>query len=72
MRNISLKASLLIFILIITSDFGTEARELTEVEVMAGNSNYAVFGMSLDPAHPLCKRNINCTFECPKRRILQL
>ncbi|KAL0699475.1 hypothetical protein Bca4012_055597 [Brassica carinata] len=66
MKNVSLKASLLIFILVITSNFGVEARELTEVDVMAGGSSDAAIANTLDPAHPPCKRDIDCTFACPK------
>ncbi|KAL0699473.1 hypothetical protein Bca4012_055595 [Brassica carinata] len=68
MKNVSLKASLLIFILVITSkDFGVEARELTEVEVMAGGSSDAAIANTLDdPAHPPCKRDIDCILKCPK------
>ncbi|KAF2578574.1 hypothetical protein F2Q68_00003404 [Brassica cretica] len=66
MKNVSLKLPLLIFILVITSkDFGAEARELTEVEVMAGSTSDAAIGKTLDPAHPPCKRDTRCSFECP-------
>ncbi|XP_056842634.1 putative defensin-like protein 257 [Raphanus sativus] len=66
MKNVSLKASLLIFILVITSNFGVEARELTEAEVMAGSSSDATKGNTLDSARPPCKRDIDCSFACPK------
>ncbi|KAF3551445.1 hypothetical protein DY000_02004956 [Brassica cretica] len=69
MKNVSLKLPLLIFILVITSngeDFGAEARELTEVELMAGSSSDATIANTLDPAHPPCQRDIDCTFKCPK------
>ncbi|KAF8119061.1 hypothetical protein N665_0001s0117 [Sinapis alba] len=66
MKNVSLKASLLVFILVITSNFGVEARELTETEVIAGSSSDASIANTLDPAHPPCQRDIDCTFHCPK------
>ncbi|WZY84336.1 hypothetical protein YC2023_030720 [Brassica napus] len=66
MKNVSLKLPLLIFILVITSNFGAEARELTEVEVMAGSTSDATIGKTLDPTHPPCKRDADCSFECPK------
>ncbi|ESQ37172.1 hypothetical protein EUTSA_v10003025mg [Eutrema salsugineum] len=54
MGNVSLKLSLLIFILVITSNFGAESRVLSgtdeKIEVNTG---------------PPCKRDIDCTFRCP-------
>lgn len=47
-------------------DFGAEARELTEVEVMAGSSSDTTIANTLDPAHPPCQRDIDCTLKCPK------
>ncbi|CAF1705685.1 hypothetical protein HID58_054347 [Brassica napus] len=66
MKNVSLKLPLLIFILVITSNFGVEARELTEVEVMSGSTSDAAIGKALGPAHPPCQRDVDCRFECPK------
>ena len=47
-------------------DFGVEARELTEVEVMAGSTSDAAIGKALHPAHPPSQRDVDCRFECPK------
>ncbi|XP_024009716.1 putative defensin-like protein 257 [Eutrema salsugineum] len=63
MKNFFLKLPLLIFILVITSNLGAEARQLTGVEVIAGSSNKTV---TAGAAHPPCKRDVNCSFECPK------
>ncbi|XP_024009694.1 putative defensin-like protein 257 [Eutrema salsugineum] len=66
MKNVSLKLPLLIFILVITSNLGAEAREPSRVEVIAESSNNAVTAGAMDPAHPPCKRDVDCSFECPK------
>ncbi|EOA32648.1 hypothetical protein CARUB_v10015945mg [Capsella rubella] len=67
MMNISLKLSLLIFILVITSDIGSEARELiganNEFEVPAESSNYAGTTRTLmqDPLQgQTCKADADC------------
>ncbi|KAG7578552.1 hypothetical protein ISN45_Aa03g027340 [Arabidopsis thaliana x Arabidopsis arenosa] len=69
MMNVSLKLPLLIFILVITTNLGSEARELAGVnekfEVAAGSSNYAGTARALLQAPP-CKRDVDCSFECPK------
>ncbi|CAN8268608.1 unnamed protein product [Cochlearia groenlandica] len=65
MKNISLTLSLLIFVLAITSNLGANARELTGVfdeNILAGNSNEA----DNLYAGPACKRDIDCSFACPK------
>ncbi|XP_020885898.1 putative defensin-like protein 257 [Arabidopsis lyrata subsp. lyrata] len=76
MMNVSLKLPLLIFILVITTNLGLEARELAGVnekfEIAAGSSNsiitltnYAGTASALLQAPP-CKRDVDCSFECPK------
>ncbi|EOA32681.1 hypothetical protein CARUB_v10015979mg [Capsella rubella] len=67
MKNVSLKISLLVFILVITSNLGAEARELRGVdekklEGFAGSSSYAGGSYSNIP----CKRDFDCVFTCPK------
>ncbi|CAH8261718.1 unnamed protein product [Arabidopsis lyrata] len=68
MMNVSLKLSLLIFILVITSNIGSEARELTGVdkklEVATGSSNYGGTARTL-VARP-CKRDVDCNRQCPR------
>ncbi|CAH2052703.1 unnamed protein product [Thlaspi arvense] len=47
-------------------DLGAEARELNGVEVIAGTTNNAGAGRTLGLAHPPCKRDVDCSFECAK------
>ncbi|VVA98439.1 unnamed protein product [Arabis nemorensis] len=61
MKNVSLKISLLIFILVITSNLGTEARELSGVEVIAGSGT----SRTVQQERPPCKRDVDCSFACP-------
>ncbi|XP_019096733.1 PREDICTED: putative defensin-like protein 258 [Camelina sativa] len=69
MMNVSFKLSLLIFILVITSDIGSEARELTgadkKFEVATGSSNYGGTTRTLMQSPP-CKRDVDCNLRCPK------
>ncbi|CAA0383555.1 unnamed protein product [Arabidopsis thaliana] len=69
MINVSLKRSLLIFILVITSNIGSEARELTgagkKLEVATRSSNYAGTARTLLQARP-CQRDVDCNFQCPR------
>ncbi|CAL9222210.1 unnamed protein product [Arabidopsis halleri] len=70
MKNASLKLPLLIFILVITSNLGAEARKLTGVddtliEGAAASPQYVATDDTLNKA-PSCKRDIDCSFQCPK------
>ncbi|KAG7626447.1 hypothetical protein ISN45_At03g026010 [Arabidopsis thaliana x Arabidopsis arenosa] len=69
MMNVSLKLFLLIFILVITSYIGSEARELTgadkKLEVATRSSNYAGTARTLLQARP-CKSDVDCNFQCPR------
>ncbi|KAG7578553.1 hypothetical protein ISN45_Aa03g027350 [Arabidopsis thaliana x Arabidopsis arenosa] len=70
MKNVSLKLPLLIFFLVITSNLGAEARKLTGVddtiiEVDAASPQYVAPDDTLNKA-PSCKRDIDCSFQCPK------
>ncbi|AEE76911.1 defensin-like protein [Arabidopsis thaliana] len=69
MINVSLKRSLLIFISVITSNIGSEARELTgagkKLEVATRSSNYAGTARTLLQARP-CQRDVDCNFQCPR------
>ncbi|AEE76909.1 putative defensin-like protein 257 [Arabidopsis thaliana] len=69
MMNVSLKLSFLVFILVIMSNLGSEARELAGVneifEIAARSSNNAGTARALQQAPP-CKRDVDCSFECPK------
>ncbi|EFH59784.1 hypothetical protein ARALYDRAFT_479962, partial [Arabidopsis lyrata subsp. lyrata] len=72
MKNASLKLPLLIFILVITSNLGAEARKLTGVD------DILIEGAAASPQYvdtddddtlnkaPSCKRDIDCSFQCPK------
>ncbi|KAG7626446.1 Defensin-like protein 259 [Arabidopsis thaliana] len=70
MKNASLKLPLLIFILVITSNLGAEARKLTGVAdvIVEGEAASPQYGIidendTLNKA-PSCKRDIDCTFQC--------
>ncbi|XP_019099075.1 PREDICTED: defensin-like protein 259 [Camelina sativa] len=68
MKNASLKLSLLVFILVITSNLGAQARHFTEVDASfegaAASPEYVSIGDTLGKALS-CKRDIDCYFKCP-------
>ncbi|EOA32783.1 hypothetical protein CARUB_v10016099mg [Capsella rubella] len=65
MKNVSLKLSLLVFILVITSNkyLGAEARQLTD-ESAAASLEYVSPNDTLDKTLS-CKRDIDCSLKCP-------
>ncbi|ESQ37173.1 hypothetical protein EUTSA_v10002889mg [Eutrema salsugineum] len=65
MGNVSLKLSLLIFILVITSNHGAESRELSGIDEKFKVNTGKTLNLP-GPPRPPCKRDTDCMFTCLK------